>query len=215
MTPSRASFSFIASSFLCNQYSNTPLLFLFKLSNVIKCAFSSSSSNPCKASSVVLHTRTAALASNSGGGGGPLLREDSFFFWPPVFDSMEVDESFALFCFSRSTADVRGEVERLMFGRTRRFCFEGGSISSKSTGTPRETRKRRRMRDLVQLGGCIGGGDTSCCHRERERSERKGEELDLSKGGISEGGRESSGKMAERYESRSEEERSRLRSKAG
>ena len=27
-------------------------------------------------------------------------------------------------------------------GRMRRFCFEGGRISSKSTGTPRETRKR-------------------------------------------------------------------------
>ena len=30
------------------------------------------------------------------------------------------------------------------------------------------------MRLRVQLGGCIGGGETSCCHSERERSERKG-----------------------------------------
>lgn len=52
------------------------------------------------------------------------------------------------------------------------FCFEAGRISSRSTGTPRETRKRRRMRDRTQLGGCRGGGATSCDHSERLRSVR-------------------------------------------
>lgn len=72
-----------------------------------------------------------------------------------------------------------------MLGKSRRFCLLGGRISSKSTGTPRETRKRRRMRLRVQLGGCMGGGETNCCQRERERSERKGDVFDGSTGGRS------------------------------
>ena len=69
----------------------------------------------------------------------------------------------------------RGEAveERLMLGRTRRFCLEGGNISSRSTGTPSETRNRRRIRLLVQFGGAIGGGWRSCCHNESDRSEGK------------------------------------------
>lgn len=85
-----------------------------------------------------------------------------------------------------------------MFGRTSRFCFEGGRISSKSTGTPSETRNRRRMRLRVQLGGCMGGGETSCCQRDRDLSERKGEELVMSNGGMSDDGVGSEGKMASR-----------------
>jgi hypothetical protein len=69
-----------------------------------------------------------------------------------------------------------------MLGRTRRFCFEGGRISSRSTGTPRETRNRRRMRLRVQFGGAIGGGWRSCCHKERDRSERKAAPV-MSEGG--------------------------------
>lgn len=89
---------------------------------------------------------------------------------------MEVAESFASLSFNRCNwADVGASESRPMEGRMRRFCLLGGRISSRSTGTPRETRKRRRMRERVQLGGCIGGGETSCCQRERERSERKGE----------------------------------------
>lgn len=38
-------------------------------------------------------------------------------------------------------------------GRTSFFCFEAGRISSRSTGTPSETRKRRRIRDLTQFWG--------------------------------------------------------------
>lgn len=59
---------------------------------------------------------------------------------------------------------------RFIEGRTSFFCFEAGRISSRSTGTPRETRKTRRIRDFVQLAGWRGGGETSCDHSERERS---------------------------------------------
>ena len=65
------------------------------------------------------------------------------------------------------------------------FCFEAGKISSKSTGTPRETRKRRRMRDRTQLGGCKGGGATSCDHKERLRSVRKMEFRSVGRAGAS------------------------------
>src|SRR5690606_10554109 len=38
-------------------------------------------------------------------------------------------------------------------GRTSFFCLdEAGRISSRSMGTPRETRKRRRMRERIQSG---------------------------------------------------------------
>ena len=58
-------------------------------------------------------------------------------------------------------------------GRISFFCLEAGRISSRSTGTPKETRKRRRMRERTQLGGWRGGGATSCAHREAERGVRK------------------------------------------
>ena len=56
-----------------------------------------------------------------------------------------------------------GEVERereprLVEGSTSFFCLEAGRISSRSTGTPRETRKSRLMRERSQLGGESGGG---------------------------------------------------------
>ena len=34
-----------------------------------------------------------------------------------------------------------------------------GSTSSRFTGIPKETRCRRRIRERVQLGGCVSGGD--------------------------------------------------------
>lgn len=57
------------------------------------------------------------------------------------------------------------------------FCFEAGRISSRSTGTPNETKNSRRIRERTQFGGCKGGGATSCDHRERLRSVRKIEYL--------------------------------------
>ena len=53
------------------------------------------------------------------------------------------------------------------------FCFEAGRISSRSTGTPSETKNSRRMRERTQFGGCRGGGATSCDHSDRLRSVRK------------------------------------------
>lgn len=77
-----------------------------------------------------------------------------------------------------SWADDRGDAElfgeRSVDGRMSFFCLEAGRISSKSTGTPRLTRKRRRMRERIQLGGAKGGGATSWAQREALRSDRKG-----------------------------------------
>lgn len=80
------------------------------------------------------------------------------------------------------------ELSRLMEGRTSFFCLEAGRISSRSTGTPRDTRKSRRMRDLTQFCGWRGGGATSWDHRERERSVLK---IAAESGIGSTGGRES------------------------
>lgn len=61
-----------------------------------------------------------------------------------------------------------------MLGSTSFFCFLRGSrISSRSTGTPRLTRNRRRIRLRIQSGGCSGGGATSCCQSDAERGVRK------------------------------------------
>lgn len=147
----------------------------------------------------------ARLESNSGGGNGPFDAVPVLlgaFFLAPVLLSTLMPESLAPSFLSRSVCvvDARGEA-RFMFGSTRRFCLEGGRISSRSTGTPSETRKRRRILLRVQLGGCMGGGWTSCCHKERERSERKGELFDMSSGCADVFGGEEVvfGKMRSRY----------------
>lgn len=129
--------------------------------------------------------------SKSGGGAGALrpvpVRLGLGGLAAPLESTDVVDELIPAWSFSRSKAvDARGVPEgKLMLGNTSRFCFDGGRISSRSTGTPRDTRNSRRIRDRVQLGGCIGGGETSCCHSESERSDRKGEVLDGSIGGRS------------------------------
>lgn len=72
----------------------------------------------------------------------------------------------------RESVELRGEEEdldRWIEGKMSFFCLEAGRISSRSTGTPRETRKRRRMRDRIQLGGWSGGGATSWDQREALR----------------------------------------------
>jgi hypothetical protein len=64
----------------------------------------------------------------------------------------------------RESVEFRGDEEdlaRWIEGKMSFFCLEAGRISSRSTGTPRETRKSRRMRERIQLGGWSGGGATS------------------------------------------------------
>ena len=143
---------------------------------------------------MVAQRRRTAERSRSGGGGGPRRRgaalRRGWVAREP--ESREREESlrevvvgssgllgssdfflrdFFSFPVRGSSEDVDGEFpSRFMDGRTSFFCFDAGRISSRSTGTPRETRKRRRIRDLIQFGGWRGGGATSCDHRERERS---------------------------------------------
>jgi hypothetical protein len=127
--------------------------------------------------------RVAWTSNSTGGGGGPLLfLDDGDRGLRCCDDSLllidVVDRLFPL-CLSREIGDVarsseegRGE-ERLLWvwrsveGRISFFCLEAGRISSRSMGTPRETRKRRRMRERSQSGGWRGGGATSWDQRER------------------------------------------------
>lgn len=78
----------------------------------------------------------------------------------------------------RTSLDPRGDEEDVRFndGRMSFFCFDAGRISSRSTGTPRETRNRRRVRERIQSGGARGGGATSCDQRDAERGLIKTEE---------------------------------------
>lgn len=117
--------------------------------------------NPSSAASVVAQSRRTAERSSSGGGGGPRRRDDDENFCcldaePEVF--AEADDSLLLSFWP----DLEREgSDGLTDGRISFFCFEAGRISSRSTGTPRETRKSRRIRDLTQFGGWRGGGATS------------------------------------------------------
>lgn len=101
--------------------------------------------------------------------------------------STEVVEALPSPCFRRDTdresVDVRGELaDRCSEGRTSFFCFDLGRISSRSTGTPRETRKSRRVLERIQSGGDSGGGATSCDHSDAERGLMK-TEASLESGG--------------------------------
>lgn len=99
---------------------------------------------------------------------------------------------------SRESVEVLGEPEagfRFMDGRISFFCLDAGRISSRSTGTPRDTRKRRRIRDRIQLGGCNGGGATSWDQREALLGVRK-MEFSADRGGRIEVSIVSGGKRA-------------------
>lgn len=93
------------------------------------------------------------------------------------FESTDVDDALASARTrdtDRESDDVRGEPEGTCNeGNTSFFCLEAGRISSRSTGTPRETRKRRRMRERIQSGGASGGGATSCDHSDALRGVMK------------------------------------------
>ena len=98
--------------------------------------------------------------SSSGGGGGPLRLR----CWEEegVLEGLEAREVVdALVGLGRVLVDFRAgcscsggrDEGEGVNGRMSFFCLEAGRISSRSTGTPRETRKRRRMRDRTQFGG--------------------------------------------------------------
>ena len=170
-------------------------------SSLLMCFLSSSSVIPPRASSVVMASCLADTRSRDGSG-GPLRaaaaaveeEEEDFasreeglvveglrFPW----ESTEVVEALLPLARTRErerdpdgvSVEVRREpVEETRWrseGRTSFFCLDAGRISSRSTGTPRETRKRRRMRERIQSGGWRGGGATSWDQREAERGVRK------------------------------------------
>ena len=126
--------------------------------------------NPARASSVTLHNCRADKRSSPGTGGGAfllLLRKDLLFPW----ESTDVLEALASEDFRRDKeVDVRGDIG--VEGRISFFCLEAGKISSRSMGTPRDMRKRRRIRERIQLGGWSGGGATSWDQREALREVR-------------------------------------------
>jgi hypothetical protein len=125
----------------------------------LPCACSSSIVNPSLAASVMPHTCLAQTRSSCGILGSflpPLLRESERGF---PLESTDVEEALFSEAFRREMeVELRGElaeeeVWRCMDGRISFFCVDFGRISSKSTGTPRETRKARRMRERIQSGG--------------------------------------------------------------
>lgn len=88
--------------------------------------------------------------------------------------STEVEEAFPSPCRIRDndrvSVEVRGDVEGMFRdGSTSFFCLDAGRISSRSTGTPNDTRNNRRVLERIQSGGASGGGATSCDHKEAER----------------------------------------------
>ena len=154
----------------------------------------------------MVHSCLAAVASNSGGGGGPFRLLELDLVALPVGaaeESIEVVEALASDCLRRAMEPFRGSFELAesedVYGSISFFCLEAGRISSRSTGTPRETRKSRLMRERVQFGGWRGGGATSWDQSERERSRRKTEFDSAGVGGGGSRSRLASGKRAERW----------------
>ncbi|KAF2788516.1 hypothetical protein K505DRAFT_107689 [Melanomma pulvis-pyrius CBS 109.77] len=138
------------------------------------CSCSSSSVKLPSAASVVAHSIVVELMSSCGGGRGPFR----FLSDLDAEESIDAEDAFSFFTRPsaplRPSADGRGDFSpgMCMDGRMSFFCLDAGKISSRSTGTPRDTRNRRRIRDRTQSGGWRGGGATSCDHSDRLRSER-------------------------------------------
>jgi len=133
--------------------------------------------------------------------GSPVVREDEGFRFP--CESTDVrDATCRTRDSERESVESRRteplELTRWRDGRTSFFCLEAGRISSRSTGTPSETKNSRLIRDRIQSGGWRGGGATSCDQSEALRGVRNtGLSLGTegSKGGVSSSG----GKRALRY----------------
>lgn len=161
-------------SVLLTQYSSTSFAVVDAVSSDTTCCSSSESVNPSKAASVVAHNLLTAKRSSSGGACWPRRRLD---FCREIVELTDVVESFCGVvespCLAFSIAFLRIDVlesSGLMEGNISFFCLDAGNISSRSTGTPRDTRKSRRIRDFTQFGGCSGGGATNWDHKESERS---------------------------------------------
>jgi hypothetical protein len=176
ITCSNASLSPSALSMRFCQYSNTSFALTSRPFSRSTCSSSSFCVRFCNAASVVEHSIVVLLMSNSGGGGGPFLFLSGF----EADESTDVDDAFSPSRFTRPSAplrpsdDGRGDLSPGIWieGKISFFCLDAGRISSRSTGTPRETRKRRRMRERTQSGGCNGGGATSCVQSDLLRSVR-------------------------------------------
>lgn len=168
MTCSKASLSPRALSSCFCQYSKTCCAVVCRDFRLSTCFVNSSSVKFSSAASVVAHNMDVALRSSSGGGAGPFRGLSDLDFEEPT-DVLE-----ALSLFTRSSAVLRPSDEgrgdlspgMLMDGRISFFCFEAGKISSRSTGTPSETRNSRLILERTQSGGWSGGGATSCVHSE-------------------------------------------------
>ena len=212
MTPSKASRSPIFSSVRFFQNSRTSLASPSSASRRWTWSRSSSSVMPPRASSVVAQSCRADTRSRSGGSGGPFFffcccccscccccadrraadaePDRRGFFFP--CESTDTDESLPSALrtreMDRESVDVRREpveLTRCSEGRTSFFCFDAGNISSRSTGTPSETRNNRRMGDRIQSGGCNGGGAASWDQSDALRGLKK---MGLSFGGEGSGG---------------------------
>jgi hypothetical protein len=155
------------------QYSKTSPARPLRSSSRFTCARSSSSVKLDSAASVVEQSIVVELMSSCGGDGGPLRFRSDF----DADESIEADEAFSLFTRPsapfRSSAEGRGDRSPGigMEGSMSFFCLEAGNISSRSTGTPSDTRNKRLILDRTQSGGCNGGGAMSCDHSDVLRSE--------------------------------------------
>jgi hypothetical protein len=152
--------------------------------SLVKCSCSSTSVNPRIATSVVEHSSRAVLRSSSWpgmlafGAAGCEMPPDAAASSSFIRDTRPL----AAASFGRRAARSSMCTE----GKTSFFCLLAGRISSRSTGTPKDTRNKRRMRERIQSGGCSGGGATSCAQSDWERSVRKeGFMSDVSIGGAS------------------------------
>lgn len=172
ITPSNASLSPIFSSVFFFQYSCAILASPSSSSSLETCALSSSSVIPSKASSVVLHKSLALTRSSFGSGTAPFLGlgEASRFDLPSTDVEEALPSPWRKFDADRESEDVRGDVEeRFSEGSTSLCCFDAGKISSRSTGTPSDTRNNLLVRDRIQSGGANGGGATSCDQSDADR----------------------------------------------
>ncbi len=165
MTSSKASLSPMALSFWTSQCSRTSLARCLSPSRLETWLCSSTSVRLAKAVLVTEHNRRVELISRSGGGGGP-RRLLSPLDADELIDAEEPFScrSLAIEPFGSKSIERREDecsVSTSNDGSINIFCLLAGNISSRSTGTPSETRKRRRIRERTQFGGCSGGGATS------------------------------------------------------